>query len=93
MSLYQCRPMFPDQNWWKGYNVYLTIIQYFVPVFIVDGAYTVIAVKVGCRAGDIFAYHYLGVHRIIKKFLRLDFCKFRNVLFVARHQLTRIKNV
>uniref|UniRef100_A0A914UME1 G-protein coupled receptors family 1 profile domain-containing protein n=1 Tax=Plectus sambesii TaxID=2011161 RepID=A0A914UME1_9BILA len=45
-SHYQCRPMFPDQDWWKGYNVYLTIIQYFVPLFIVDGAYTVIAVKV-----------------------------------------------
>ena len=39
-------PVHADTKWWQGYNVYLTIIQYFVPLIIVDGAYCVIAYRV-----------------------------------------------
>ena len=42
----RCMPEHGDQNWWRWYNVYLTIIQYFVPLIIVDGAYCVIAYRV-----------------------------------------------
>lgn len=41
-----CMPEFGDDVWWKVYNVYLTIIQYFVPLFIINGAYCVIGYKV-----------------------------------------------
>ncbi|PIO69083.1 7 transmembrane receptor [Teladorsagia circumcincta] len=41
----QCRPVYADDNWWKIYNVYLTIIHYFVPMIILDTAYTMIAIK------------------------------------------------
>jgi hypothetical protein len=39
-------PTYGDEDWWKIYNVYLTIIQYFVPLIIVDGAYSIIACRV-----------------------------------------------
>uniref|UniRef100_A0A7I4YKD5 G_PROTEIN_RECEP_F1_2 domain-containing protein n=1 Tax=Haemonchus contortus TaxID=6289 RepID=A0A7I4YKD5_HAECO len=42
----QCRPVYADENWWKMYNVYLTIIHYFVPMIILDTAYTMIAIKI-----------------------------------------------
>ncbi|KAK6042072.1 7 transmembrane receptor [Cooperia oncophora] len=42
----QCRPVYADENWWKIYNVYLTIIHYFVPMIILDTAYTMIAIKI-----------------------------------------------
>uniref|UniRef100_A0A8R1ELJ9 Uncharacterized protein n=1 Tax=Caenorhabditis japonica TaxID=281687 RepID=A0A8R1ELJ9_CAEJA len=42
----QCLPVYPDAAWWKFYNVYLVIIQYFVPMIILDTAYTMIAVKI-----------------------------------------------
>ncbi len=32
--------------WWKFYNINLTIVQYFVPLFLFDGAYCFIAYKV-----------------------------------------------
>lgn len=41
-----CWPTHGDELWWKIYNVYLTIVQYFVPLFIINGAYCVIAYKV-----------------------------------------------
>ncbi|KJH45064.1 hypothetical protein DICVIV_08881 [Dictyocaulus viviparus] len=41
----QCRPMYAEKSWWKIYNVYLTIIHYFVPMIILDTAYTMIAIK------------------------------------------------
>nr|pir hypothetical protein AC7.1 - Caenorhabditis elegans [Caenorhabditis elegans] len=43
---FQCLPVYPDAGWWKTYNVYLVIIQYFVPMIILDTAYTMIAVKI-----------------------------------------------
>ncbi|CCD61149.2 G-protein coupled receptors family 1 profile domain-containing protein [Caenorhabditis elegans] len=45
-SIVQCLPVYPDAGWWKTYNVYLVIIQYFVPMIILDTAYTMIAVKI-----------------------------------------------
>ncbi|ETN85283.1 7 transmembrane receptor, partial [Necator americanus] len=42
----QCRPVYADESWWKIYNVYLTIIHYFVPMVILDTAYTMIAIKI-----------------------------------------------
>ncbi|PIO71053.1 hypothetical protein TELCIR_07059, partial [Teladorsagia circumcincta] len=45
-ALFQCRPVYADDNWWKIYNVYLTIIHYFVPMIILDTAYTMIAIKI-----------------------------------------------
>uniref|UniRef100_A0A0K0G4Z9 Probable G-protein coupled receptor 83 (inferred by orthology to a human protein) n=1 Tax=Strongyloides venezuelensis TaxID=75913 RepID=A0A0K0G4Z9_STRVS len=42
----QCIPRYGDENWWKAYNIYLTIIHYFVPLIIVDSAYTIIAISV-----------------------------------------------
>lgn len=42
--------MTPPPNLWiffvSAYNIYLTIIQYFVPLFIIDGAYIIIGYKV-----------------------------------------------
>uniref|UniRef100_A0A914X598 G-protein coupled receptors family 1 profile domain-containing protein n=1 Tax=Plectus sambesii TaxID=2011161 RepID=A0A914X598_9BILA len=46
LTIRQCQPIYGDESWWKAYNIYLTIIQYFVPLIIVDGAYAVIAHKV-----------------------------------------------
>ncbi|CAB3409745.1 unnamed protein product [Caenorhabditis bovis] len=46
LLIIQCLPVYPNEDWWKGYNVYLTIIQYFVPMLILDTAYTMIAVKI-----------------------------------------------
>uniref|UniRef100_A0A1I7U1P5 G_PROTEIN_RECEP_F1_2 domain-containing protein n=1 Tax=Caenorhabditis tropicalis TaxID=1561998 RepID=A0A1I7U1P5_9PELO len=45
-TIVQCLPVHPDAGWWKTYNVYLVIIQYFVPMVILDTAYTMIAVKI-----------------------------------------------
>ncbi|CAI5446867.1 unnamed protein product [Caenorhabditis angaria] len=45
-TVVQCLPVYAEENWWKIYNVYLTIIQYFVPMIILDTAYTMIAVKI-----------------------------------------------
>ncbi|WKY03948.1 hypothetical protein Q1695_005153 [Nippostrongylus brasiliensis] len=42
----QCRPVYADENWWKIYNIYLTIIHYFVPMIILDTAYSMIAIKI-----------------------------------------------
>ncbi|EYB92032.1 hypothetical protein Y032_0198g1597 [Ancylostoma ceylanicum] len=42
----QCRPVYADESWWKIYNIYLTIIHYFVPMIILDTAYTMIAIKI-----------------------------------------------
>jgi hypothetical protein len=39
-------PIHGEQDWWRWYNIYLTIIQYFVPLIIVDGAYCIIAYRV-----------------------------------------------
>ncbi|EPB75308.1 7 transmembrane receptor [Ancylostoma ceylanicum] len=41
-----CRPVYADESWWKIYNIYLTIIHYFVPMIILDTAYTMIAIKI-----------------------------------------------
>uniref|UniRef100_A0A0N4Z7V5 G_PROTEIN_RECEP_F1_2 domain-containing protein n=1 Tax=Parastrongyloides trichosuri TaxID=131310 RepID=A0A0N4Z7V5_PARTI len=45
-TIRQCIPRYGDENWWKAYNIYLTIIHYFVPLIIVDSAYTIIAINV-----------------------------------------------
>lgn len=47
-QLFRCSPVdyTKHSRVWKGYNVYLTIIQYFVPVIIVDLIYGYIAYKV-----------------------------------------------
>uniref|UniRef100_A0A158P6U5 G_PROTEIN_RECEP_F1_2 domain-containing protein n=1 Tax=Angiostrongylus cantonensis TaxID=6313 RepID=A0A158P6U5_ANGCA len=37
--------VYADESWWKIYNIYLTIIHYFVPMIILDTAYTMIAIK------------------------------------------------
>ncbi|VDL80229.1 unnamed protein product [Nippostrongylus brasiliensis] len=42
----ECRPVYADENWWKIYNIYLTIIHYFVPMIILDTAYSMIAIKI-----------------------------------------------
>ncbi|KAJ1351674.1 hypothetical protein KIN20_007788 [Parelaphostrongylus tenuis] len=42
----QCRPVYAEESWWKIYNIYLTIIHYFVPMIILDTAYTMIAIKI-----------------------------------------------
>ncbi|CAD6195099.1 unnamed protein product [Caenorhabditis auriculariae] len=42
----QCRPVYAEDYWWKFYNIYLTIIHYFVPMLILDTAYTMIAFKI-----------------------------------------------
>ncbi len=44
--IYRCMPIHGEQDWWRWYNIYLTIIQYFVPLIIVDGAYCIIAYRV-----------------------------------------------
>lgn len=41
-----CYPRNGDKLWWKIYNVYLTIIQYYVPLIIINGAYCIIAYQV-----------------------------------------------
>uniref|UniRef100_A0A915HFA1 G-protein coupled receptors family 1 profile domain-containing protein n=1 Tax=Romanomermis culicivorax TaxID=13658 RepID=A0A915HFA1_ROMCU len=41
-----CTPTHGDETWWKVYNVYLTIVQYFVPLIIINGVYTIVAYKV-----------------------------------------------
>ncbi|EGT51227.1 CBN-TAG-49 protein, partial [Caenorhabditis brenneri] len=41
-----CLPTYADAGWWKSYNVYLVIIQYFCPMVILDTAYTMIALKI-----------------------------------------------
>ncbi|KIH65024.1 hypothetical protein ANCDUO_04656 [Ancylostoma duodenale] len=43
---HSCRPVYADESWWKIYNIYLTIIHYFVPMIILDTAYTMIAIKI-----------------------------------------------
>ncbi len=53
---YQCLPKYSNDGWWKAYNVYLTIIQYFVPLIVVDSAYTIIAFKV-CRWSENIYHH------------------------------------
>ncbi|CEF70996.1 Probable G-protein coupled receptor 83 [Strongyloides ratti] len=45
-NIRQCIPRYGDENWWKAYNIYLTIIHYFVPLIIVDSAYIIIAINV-----------------------------------------------
>ena len=39
-------PVHMDKFGWQVYNVYLTIIQYFIPLIVVDAAYMVIAYRV-----------------------------------------------
>ncbi|CAI4228103.1 unnamed protein product [Auanema sp. JU1783] len=46
LTISQCRPVYAEDDWWKMYNVYLTIIHYFVPMIILDSAYTMIAIKI-----------------------------------------------
>ncbi|CDW56047.1 7tm 1 domain containing protein [Trichuris trichiura] len=41
-----CLPKHSEETWWKAYNVYLTIIQYFVPLVIIDFIYCIIAYNV-----------------------------------------------
>ncbi|EFP07207.1 hypothetical protein GCK72_013521 [Caenorhabditis remanei] len=45
-TIVQCLPVYPEAGWWKSYNIYLVIIQYFFPMVILDTAYTMIAVKI-----------------------------------------------
>uniref|UniRef100_A0A1I7WMB5 G_PROTEIN_RECEP_F1_2 domain-containing protein n=1 Tax=Heterorhabditis bacteriophora TaxID=37862 RepID=A0A1I7WMB5_HETBA len=45
VTIMQCRPVYAEESWWKIYNIYLTIIHYFVPMLILDTAYTMIAFK------------------------------------------------
>ncbi|VDM37563.1 unnamed protein product [Toxocara canis] len=45
-TIYQCRPVHADEDWWKAYNIYLTIIHYFVPLVVIDSAYSMIAFRV-----------------------------------------------
>uniref|UniRef100_A0A0M3HXS3 G_PROTEIN_RECEP_F1_2 domain-containing protein n=1 Tax=Ascaris lumbricoides TaxID=6252 RepID=A0A0M3HXS3_ASCLU len=44
-TIYQCRPIYADDDWWKAYNIYLTIIHYFVPLVVIDSAYSMIAFR------------------------------------------------
>ncbi|PAV78746.1 hypothetical protein WR25_24473 [Diploscapter pachys] len=44
-ALFQCLPTYAEEDWWKFYNVYLTIMHYFIPMIILDGAYMMIAIK------------------------------------------------
>ncbi|OUC44227.1 7 transmembrane receptor [Trichinella nativa] len=41
-----CLPLHSEETWWKAYNVYLTIIQYFVPLVIINVVYCIIAYNV-----------------------------------------------
>ncbi|KHN84423.1 Substance-K receptor [Toxocara canis] len=45
-TIYQCRPVHADEDWWKAYNIYLTIIHYFVPLVVIDSAYSMIAFRI-----------------------------------------------
>lgn len=48
-----CFPMHVDDTWWIVYNVYLTIIQYFVPLVIITVVYCIIGFKVWITKPDI----------------------------------------
>ncbi|VDP51603.1 unnamed protein product [Soboliphyme baturini] len=45
-SVHVCLPIHEEQTWWKAYNVYLTIIQYFVPLVIINCAYCFIGYQI-----------------------------------------------
>ncbi|GMT24791.1 hypothetical protein PFISCL1PPCAC_16088 [Pristionchus fissidentatus] len=42
----QCIPTVAETHWWKIYNIYLVIIQFFIPMIILDTAYTMIACQI-----------------------------------------------
>ncbi|KAF8376018.1 tkr-3 [Pristionchus pacificus] len=42
----QCIPTVGDTSWWKIYNIYLVMIQFFIPMIILDTAYTMIACQI-----------------------------------------------
>ncbi|CAO4373320.1 unnamed protein product [Caenorhabditis nigoni] len=46
VKIVQCLPIYADENWWKMYNIYLVVIQYFIPMLILDTAYAMIALKI-----------------------------------------------
>ncbi|VDP15713.1 unnamed protein product [Heligmosomoides polygyrus] len=89
----QCRPVYADENWWKIYNVYLTIIHYFVPMIILDTAYSMIAIKlmnmlmivVACFSLCWFPLEtYLLLNEVRPE---INGWKYINVLFFCAHWL------
>ncbi|KHJ96195.1 hypothetical protein OESDEN_03845 [Oesophagostomum dentatum] len=78
---------------WKIYNIYLTIIHYFVPMIILDTAYTMIAIKlmymlmivVACFSLCWFPLEtYLLLNEIKPE---INMWKYINVLFFCAHWL------
>lgn len=48
-----CFPIHVEETWWIVYNVYLTIIQYYVPLVIITFVYCIIGFKVWITKPDI----------------------------------------
>lgn len=88
---FQCRPVYADESWWKIYNIYLTIIHYFVPMIILDTAYTMIAIKV---RGDEKGFDFLsfvcifryGLPRSVQARNRKRWIK---IILILRYQIER----
>ncbi|CAJ0932958.1 unnamed protein product, partial [Mesorhabditis belari] len=49
----RCLPIYPEEQWWKVYNIYIIVVTYFIPMFILDTAYILIAIKIWTTTNTI----------------------------------------